>query len=386
MYFGHTTLLATFSVLLLVAPVVNEVHGEGDGRIETLLEVREQYIQNRDLLKTWQGMMRLTENLEEVAANHESEYRFDVLFHVDVENQLYASEATCTLSHDVRDGTTRDGFYDGARIGELRLQGSYVNLGPILPGTSQTSSATINPGLASDLGWSSYTQHPLSYNRILNDPIDVRMSAAVDVWKKDWCLSSVRRDESIVTLVQRSSTVANAVNTSVLDLSRGGNLISFQSRDPIVEGDRTISYARINSVWVPDSLTFTHWDREAKRRRKRQIEWITQKVNEPLPADIFSLDGIHTPPGTMISDRGANKLYEFRASESPRRRTEANPPVLPPEPVAVPVPVPVPVPVESSNAIEPQRSGVRLMIIVLNGLVLLMILGYYSVRLFKRNH
>lgn len=376
MYYGHTTLLATFAVLFLVAQAFNEVHGEGDGRIDTLLDVREKYIHNRDLLKTWQGTMRLSETIEDAADNHESEYRFDVLFHVDVENRLYSSEATCTMSRDVANGNSRDGFYDGARVGELWLQGSFVNLGPILPGTSQSPAATINPGLAFDLGWSSYTQHPLSYNRILNDPIDVRLSAAVEAWKKDWCLSSVRRDEFIVTLVERSRGVPNSENTAVFDLSRGGNLTSFQGRDAVVDEDWTISYARINSVWVPEALAITSWNRKTNRRKKRQIDWITQKVNEQLPSGVFSLDGIHTPPGTLVTDLGANKRYEFRASEVPKRRPEVDPPVLPLKPV----------PVESSNTIESQRSGVRFTIAVLNGLVLLMIIGYYTVRLFKSNN
>ena len=103
-------------------------------------------------------------------------------------------------------------------------------------------------------------------------------------------------------------------------LSRGGQLMLFLGHDPYVDEKWTYQFAQINKVWVPSHVEYENHTRyqDGKRRHSiRVISWTQNTINQPIPADIFSLESIGVRAGDRVTDARSSLFYTYRKDLAP---------------------------------------------------------------------
>ena len=142
---------------------------------------------------------------------------------------------------------------------------------------------------------------------------------------KGW---EVSRDGDRVILSFESPSLLNRYTA---DLSKGGNLISFEAEereDSVVvsKGNWDWQYEQQDRIWLPTNLTFSTIEfaragediekGTEKSKRVRTISWKTTELNSSL-VDEFTLEAIGIEKGDDISNTTTGAVLHSRSSQEP---------------------------------------------------------------------
>jgi hypothetical protein len=311
----------------------------GSGDFDWIVETSDRLRTNQAALKTWSGTMLITDTVVEPAVANQYELTTEVEFAADVAAGRYVARATCLTSTDTTNGVTRTGFFDGVRHATIDRPDEHITLGPLFPQGHVRPSGVLMAGAADQRGWSSYTQHPLTFLRVLETPVEDRLRSYADLWEKEWFETQVSRVGDLITVTELTKGLPEIVNTLRFDWSRGGSLVEFRGQDPLVQAHWSLGYAEVSGVWVLAELTIDHQEGSSGRSRKRHVIWSNSVVNQPIPSERFSLEGVEAPAGTVITDHVRQQLSVYKAEDVPPKRAVIDPVLGNVQPLREPRPI-----------------------------------------------
>ena len=115
------------------------------------------------------------------------------------------------------------------------------------------------------------------------------------------------------------------------DMACGGNLIAYQVEGPMTSISAEWAYEQQGAVWVPVSFSYTNTEKPPGRQRsiRRTVRFFGNRVNGPVDAAEFAVEGLGLLPGTKVTDWRNGLLYRFGSGEPPKtipvRETAAEP-------------------------------------------------------------
>ena len=122
-------------------------------------------------------------------------------------------------------------------------------------------------------------------------------------------------DGSVLT-VELSRPGTNGFNRYKFDLNQGGNMISYASRDSVVETENTYQYIQAGDTWVLGGMQRKSIRKSPEgavlRETSRTVEWTSNSVNVPLADAEFSLEAIGARPGDLVYDQIIGMRYRFK--------------------------------------------------------------------------
>jgi hypothetical protein len=156
--------------------------------------------------------------------------------------------------------------------------------------------------------------HPMQF--LIEPPGMNNIPESLNNMYQDWevCKASgqtFERAGDIVTM-KASLQKGDAFFKWMFDLSKGGNLISYESisKPRGLNNLSTLTYVKINDVWVPKSYT-----EDCKNNRghtRREILFVNHEVNEKIDPNEFTLSSLDIPIGTRVMDTIAGIQYQYK--------------------------------------------------------------------------
>lgn len=285
-------------------PVVNPdavTEGTPGDRVEVINTAAQLHRANLGLLRTWQGTFVVTDKL-----TLRGQPRLRSAFHV-----TYAVDTVAGSLRWNRRTTEAVGFEDGREVaGELKVENGmkvgddFYRYGPCLPGDGQIISVNAPSYMRPAPVSTDFS--PLYFFTDHGQALDDRLKYFYEnSGRPGWHWKTSRAGDRLTI----ESVIPNSVNRTVVNLATGGNLVeSYQltkSPDGKViqqESKMVIEHKKIAEIWVPSRVTYYNDDKPHDTRAERTIEWQDQAVNEPLPADAFTLAAVGARPGDEVVD------------------------------------------------------------------------------------
>lgn len=287
------------------APVRNQVPSfEPRPRVEVLNRVAQEFRINLGKLKTWQGAFVVTDTMQ-VGGKVAGTKKYHVTYCVDQTKESFRWNRKTIEETVASGGATNPG--DLTYESGMRKRDTFIRYGPKKLSSSHGAAATSGPTNLINYGIRSTDFDPMyffsDFGSDLGNRFDFFYQHSGDFtwhWK-----TSVVADR-----VQVESVVNIGTNRYVMDLSKGATAaeLFLQDRD---EKSQTVTqetkwtgeYRQVNDVWVPHLIMIYNETKANSSRTNRVVEWIDQKVNEPLPEDAFSTAAMETLPGDIVFDR-----------------------------------------------------------------------------------
>jgi len=119
----------------------------------------------------------------------------------------------------------------------------------------------------------------------------------------------VRREGSIVTVETSTTSVLNRYR---FDLDQGGSLI--ESYTTTTEDDTWLieySYVNLEDAWVPASFKKTNQTKQSGLL-EREVVFKNQVINQPVPADEFTIEAMGIQARARVTDRRLGLFYEYQ--------------------------------------------------------------------------
>ena len=131
---------------------------------------------------------------------------------------------------------------------------------------------------------------------------------------------SVERNGSLVTLEIR---YPSGLNRYVVDLDRGGNLVTYfaDEHSKVVVGteEHTYEYEQVEGVWVPKLITLVAMSEDGPTRKTTVSRWLKNEVNGAIAPDKFTVEAVRIRPGELVQDTRTKAMYVYGSPESPQR-------------------------------------------------------------------
>lgn len=294
------------------APASAQIRGDP----ELLKLVAAQYRANLEAILTWQGEAEITQKLVgkidgqpwDLTAVQKVTFAYDrgakkYMFLVNqvqekgIKQGQPIKEPALMVWGGIR---TPDGFYwvpewfVNAKPGQLKRPG--LQLGP----PSSESPGDFSPHF-----------DPFWYMKLYGDDMYERLMPFYDrAASENMSHVTVSRANNVVTVVLHKPEVTT--NRYVFDLDQGANPVAGGGEDPIVTEHHSRTFEKVKNIWVPKTATSKSTNLKRGRVNERQVTWIKNIVNEPVPADTFSPEQVGIRQGSHVNDlrTGANYRYD----------------------------------------------------------------------------
>lgn len=293
-----------------------------ESRIDTeLLELAAStHEANIDRLRTWSGRVRVTMSMgaakEAEGPARERTSTLFVSFYYDRTKQAkrwaWTHEGSERRFPVVRDGMIKEGVF--------------YRSGPIKPGPNEGSRRftiespyAISPDpMPKDFDatyW--FTDH--------GSPLTERFRAYCVMVEKGHNPDDVvvSRDGERVILELGGNDVLNRLT---VDLSEGGLFVAYDGESSGVAERWRYQNEQVAGVWVPKEISQEVINSKAGRRVALELEWLENRVNEPIAAEEFTLAKIGIRRGDRIYDHRSGSLQTVTSEEyrSPEDSEEAD--------------------------------------------------------------
>ncbi|MEM9252065.1 MAG: hypothetical protein AAGB29_06915 [Planctomycetota bacterium] len=294
----------------LAMTLATAASGRVTGEVDALTEVIEGFEQNQQALRTWQGsatIKRWKHSDDKLVGESEVDFISDrsndaiawkrtVLAVPSEDPEDFEPYETSGMLSDGRivwvAPRTREDRHD--RDGQPHGVNVHVREPEAGPRPLIATDDAFNPGLY--------------FNPVVNNTPQTLRFYLQNRHNPDMYPATVTRQGSRVVLEITNPTEPHnkIINRYTFDLSSGFNLVEsyFES-----EGNRTATttkYQLVNKVYVP-AVSTTVSQRGSQTIRKVETLFTSNRVNEPIPADAFTLEGIGVRDGDYILDTITNK-------------------------------------------------------------------------------
>lgn len=333
-----------------------EVEGLATGpKSEILNYIAQGHLANRTGIRNWSGKVIVKDKISRGGA---PAYRttFRVNFVVDATQDAFRWDRETLEAFEYKDG--QEIAFDNGLGPEsgMRKASDFYRLKPFADNSGRHH-ISVGPTSGMKLGPASVDFSPMYYFTDYGQELDDRFQYFYEQSKYTAWHWTTTREGSLVTV---SLNATNLVNTYVVDIDQGCNLVelvNFNFTDPerkILEvGTRQQwEWIKVGDVWVPDFVRFSNDNRKKDTLLERTIEWSDHVVNGEIAPDEFTVAKMGARDGDYLVDvRSATRLV--LGKKSPETTTPA-----------------------------PRSS--RFYIILVNVLVLLVLVAIYLVRLVRR--
>jgi hypothetical protein len=260
---------------------------------------------NRSLLVSWTGVVRKVDRFTEdgkVTAEDVATIRF--AYERD-QGQLWWDRVV-DRSMRISDGEMKEGVFV-SREGGLRADDTvtFVDDSPRPDGTRAMSVTQHAPdGIV--FGADGRTFDPTYYFSGVSESIADRFTGLARFQDES--------DESVVVtsagpMVSVALGGATPVNTYVVNLAKGGNLVEYIGNSPQTTTVYRIDWTERNGVWVPERFAFTNTVDNTVS--ERTVEWIEIHVNQPIDPKTFTIDNLGLTPGVTIYDTRTKSRTQY---------------------------------------------------------------------------
>jgi hypothetical protein len=100
---------------------------------------------------------------------------------------------------------------------------------------------------------------------------------------------------------------ASLLNRYVVDLDRGGNLVTYfaDERSKIVTGTEewTYEYEQVEGVWVPKLITLTMKSPDGPTQKTTVSRWLKNEVNGVIAPETFTVEAVGIKQGERVQVR-----------------------------------------------------------------------------------
>ena len=95
-------------------------------------------------------------------------------------------------------------------------------------------------------------------------------------------------------------------------LNKGGNVTKLNTMSWGSDSESTVEYAKYGSAWVPEKVSIHSIPKApGVNATSREVVFTSNRVNEPIGADQFSLEALGVTPNTRVSDNVLGLVYWF---------------------------------------------------------------------------
>jgi len=288
---------------------------EGD---RTLLErIQVAHISNREKLLTWEGQVSGVEFIKDAKRSVERTIQVD--FAYDRNREAWRFRWTYAK--------TSDGKAQGAQFGGMLLDKAWHSCDYYIPGPNSAPGVSVKAGPPPKVGPMTTAFDPMSYFKVRYDDLENWIKLWVTNADTDWLSLVIRREGDLVTITEANVSIPKASARYVVDLSKGGNLVSLVARDPMREERWNNEFESRGGVWVPKTVRYENETLDGSDVSNRTLTWERSVVNEPVAADTFTLEAIGVVPGASISDHRTGEVSHYKMEEFQK---QAKPPGAPP--------------------------------------------------------
>ena len=137
-----------------------------------------------------------------------------------------------------------------------------------------------------------------------------RMQEVIPFFEKATLLAGQPTDDSDITRLKMVLGKNGAERHILVNEDQGNTPVHFEMRypnpetkqfDPTPHDPVQVTWTRVSNVWVPEQMTWVvNWSNGESERR--EVSFIWESVNEPVPEDRFDRQTIPLKPGTVVGD------------------------------------------------------------------------------------
>jgi hypothetical protein len=113
------------------------------------------------------------------------------------------------------------------------------------------------------------------------------------------------------------------------DLSRGGRIVSMTRTREADREEWTFHLQEISGVWLPRQIVIQHTANSPAVIFRREVQFVEQEVNEPVPLEQFSLTAIGARRGDVVVDEAAKVKYVYQSGPEAPEASQQVPPHAP---------------------------------------------------------
>ncbi len=302
---------------LLPSFVRAEVKGDGSLMQTAAIEIKA----NLDRIETWRGVAKMTITFGETGEIE----KITVPFFLDRGNKFLRWTWTPDNAlAPVPPGTIPKGRYPRIVHGLVRegrayrLQGhSYIDKDK---GTSHASLVTQPLKDVAGLEWTGSYFDPVWY---MEQSYGIKIHEQLAFLFREAAHPKI---ECVVTRTDNVVRVQGKINRFDVDLDSGNNLVFVELAEPGRATTYTLTWQKVSGIWIPRRYLSSR-PADYKGRvvyNTRQIDWQENVLNEPIAAEIFSVESLPLVPGDRVSDVQTGVSYEFEKIEVKKQGVMGN--------------------------------------------------------------
>lgn len=282
---------------------------EFQGDIELLKLAAVQNRVNVESLQTWRGTLDVEESRTE-ANGEERHYQSTVDFAWDRTLDAKRWRWNCHKFVIMKDGAETPSEV-GLMSGMLK-DNAFYRLGPIPNSSRDRKVVVIHGENKFSFGPESVDYDPLYCFTSMGEPLYDRFNGLYNLAKAGGATSwTASRQGDIISFVSnvvmpRGGKVLNRYD---VDLSKGANVVKYDSSDPYGTLWYTYDFANVSGSWVPVSYEYDHHSTEHSTKYHRVAKWTQNVVNEPSDANLFSIESLGVGDGDRVKDSRSGTQY-----------------------------------------------------------------------------
>lgn len=162
---------------------------------------------------------------------------------------------------------------------------------------------------------------PLHFFRETGEDVAGRFLFFCETYKGgNWPTTGKIRREGDLVALSLGNTTGTVANRYTADLARGGNLVRYESMEngDVQRGKNLYEYTykQFDGVWVPNHIKEQGMTLDGEVFYEKETEWLENVVNEPLPAELFTIAAVGASDGDFVDDQRAMVKYVY-AGDAP---------------------------------------------------------------------
>jgi len=282
---------------------------EFQGDVELLKLAAVQTRVNVESLQTWRGTLDVDESRTE-ANGEERRYQSSVDFAWDRTLDAKRWRWNCHKFLIVKDGVETPSEV-GLMSGMLK-DNAFYRLGPIPNSSHERKVVVIHGENKFSFGPESVDFDPLYCFTSLGEPLHERFEGLYKLAKAGGATSwTATRKGDLISFVSNlvMPNGGKVYNQYDVDLSKGANVVNYDSSDPYGTLSYKYDFANVSNSWVPISYEYTHNSSEHSTKYHRIARWTQNVVNEPTDESLFSIESLGIGNGDRVKDSRSGTQY-----------------------------------------------------------------------------
>lgn len=262
-------------------------------------------------IRQWEGRAGLKFHASRSADDYDFTQTIDVRFSQDRVSDSICFEWVVTESFPRKRG--HDDLINslkGFRVGELQVGGDYYKM-PLSPPDPSAVTIVLSERMEPNIGGVTQVFYPMSYFRIGDENHEQFFARLFRHSKESWMHMNIRQEGERVLLETGGPRYPQCRSFYVFDLSQSGLLVEFEGRDEHRGVSQIQEYQEFSGVFLPVYTLYRNAVHDGSEIEEKEVRWYDQRLNEPLPADRFTLEAMGAPAGASVVDVRTRRSYRY---------------------------------------------------------------------------